>query len=86
MFELQDSWVWCELTIDEGYNRKNRVVFYYGFTPQQEFEIEYTETIKALLFLQEQGFELTNASESIMGRLLPIVCHVKYPMIESQFL
>jgi|GEM_PF-6193196 len=70
MFELQESWVWCELTIDEGYNRKSQVVFYRGFTPQQEFEIEYTETIKALLFLQENDFEITNHIETYYGEVM----------------
>jgi len=70
MFELQESWVWCELTIDEGYNRKSGVIFYQGFTPQQEFEIEYTETIKALLFLQENDFEITNHSETYYGEVV----------------
>ena len=70
MFDIQDTWVWCELTIDEGYSRKSGVVFYHGFTPQQEIELAYNETIKALLFLQEHDFYVTNAIEMYHGEVM----------------
>ena len=53
MFEIEDSWMHCELIIDEGYGRKSSLVFYWGFTPQKTFEFEVAQAIEALIFLQE---------------------------------
>jgi len=69
MFDIQESWVWCELTIDEGYNRKSGIIFYRGFTTLHEIELAYNKTIEALAFLQENDLEITIYSETYYGEV-----------------
>ena len=70
MFEIQASWVRCELTIDEGYNRKSQIIFYQRFNLSTTIELEYLQSIDALKFVQEAGFEITNFIETYYGEVM----------------